>query len=157
MIGIPGSGKTTYVRETLPKHSHISLDINRKSISPIERHILLERYDNEKTLHRSKLSNSRKCEYVQIHDALTAGRDVVVDNTNTTRKIRRPYVKLARMHGADIRAVFFYNIKQAYIRNAQREKKPNEERLPDKVLDEKRSELEIPHRNEGFGSIKIIK
>ena len=33
MIGIPGSGKTTYVRETLPKHSHISLDINRKSIS----------------------------------------------------------------------------------------------------------------------------
>lgn len=151
MIGIPGSGKTTLCRIAFPNHIHTSLDIIRK-FSPAKKRVLLSRYNANKTLpSNQKLSKVRKIEYVMINDALEKGKNVVVDNTNVTRNVRKQYIDLAHKYGATVNAVFFQNIQRAYTQNRNRD-----ETLDTKVLNRFHRELEPPHQDEGFEFIQIM-
>ena len=153
MVGIAGSGKTTYAAKAFPGHVRVSLDINRERLSPAERNRLVERYDAERPLGPVQLSNNRKAECVQMDDALREGRDVVVDNTNLTRRIRRPYIALARRHkAARVRAVFFDDFELACARNARRPK--GRKRVPGDVVIEQDGMLEPPTEREGFDSVR---
>ena len=154
MVGIPGSGKTTLARKKFPNHTHISLDANRGMLW-IQRRSLLERYKTEEQA-PDGLSHSRKVEYVMVHDALLNGESVVIDNTNVTAEIRRTYIRLARMCGARILAIYFANTRHAYQRNAGRAAKPGEECLEDSVLDKFRDALEPPDASEGFHVIYVV-
>ena len=53
---------------------------------------------------------------MQMADALGAGGDVVIDDTNLTSTIRWPYILMARQHGATVTAVYFTNIALALER-----------------------------------------
>lgn len=156
MVGIAGSGKTTYASERFPNHVHVSLDTNRKNLPLAVRRRLIQRYDRERPLDLANISNNRKAECVQMDDALEDSRSVVVDDTNLTREVRRPYVELAQKHGAAIRAVFFTNVEQAYVWNGGRASKPGEDMVPKHVLDEQCERLEPPTKNEGFGLIQAL-
>lgn len=169
MVGVPGSGKTTYARTKLSGHAHISLDINNKTLKHGDRTALLERYRQEGPLnlgrqphgmppnpaggkYRSSLSEeqgslSRKREYVQMADALGAGKDVVIDDTNLTSTIRWPYILMARQYGAAVTAVYFTNVALALERNRAR---TGRARVPDHVLHKQYGALEMPRKEEGF-------
>jgi len=175
MVGVPGSGKTTYARTELSGHAHISLDANIKALTRGDRAALLGRYRQEEPLglgrqppgvppnpagsiHRSSLSreqgsHNRKREYVQMADALGAGRDVVIDDTNLTRVIRWPYVLMARQHGARVTAIYFTNVAEAIRRNRAR---TGRARVPDHVLYRQRCMLEPPRTAEGFDRVREI-
>lgn len=175
MIGIPGSGKTAYVRERLSGHAHVSLDINRNRLTQRERGELIRRYESEdplrlnaqvlpspsnpagrahsKRLSRSQGSGNRRAEYVQISDALAAGRSVVVDDTNLTRETRWPYIALAKRYGATVTGVSFLNVQQALDRNRKR---ANGERVPDGIMTRMCRTLEHPDMSEGFDSIRTV-
>ena len=86
------------------------------------------------------LSGNRKAEYVLIEDALAAGKNVVVDDTNLTAEIRAVHVEHARMHGAEVHAVYFDNAVRAYRRNAARAA----EKVPHHVVVMQRAALEPP-------------
>lgn len=154
MIGIPGSGKSTMTRTKFPQHTHISLDTN-KTMGFSKRGMLIDRYESE-GFPPENLSGNRKVEYVMIHDALKSGENVVIDNTNVTADIRGPYIRLAKLHGASVSAVYFRNTEQAYMWNAGRAAKPGEERVPDSVLDDFFNKLEAPKISEGFNSIQTV-
>lgn len=156
MVGIAGSGKTTYANSRFPDYVHVSLDTNRKSLPLVVRRRLIQRYDRERPLDLVNISSNRKVECVQMDDTLKDNRSVVVDDTSLTREVRRPYVELAQKHGAAIRAVFFTNVEQAYVWNEGRANKPDEDMVPKHVLDEQCERLEPPTKNEGFGSIQTF-
>ncbi len=153
MVGIAGSGKTTYATDMFPGHVQVSMDRYRKDKSwAVKRRGLIHRYDCERPLGSILIdSGNKKAECVLVNDALKEGRDVIVDDTNLTKKIRRPYVILAQKHRAVIRVVYFRNIRQAYARNARRVK--GEDVVPKKAIDKQRDELEPPSENEGFDTI----
>ena len=143
MIGISGSGKTTHVKNNLYDYAHISLDINRMRMSGAQRGALLSRYMQEDpmrlglhvpgmpqnpagrqyaaSLSSAQDSNSRRAQYIQINDALKSGKSVVIDDTNLTREIRWPYIRLARLHHIAIHAVSFLNITRAFEQNSKRD------------------------------------
>ncbi len=169
MVGVPGSGKTTYARERLPGHVHVSLDVNNLVLTNDDRAALLGRYEREGPLNlgrqpsgmppnpagrryrdalsREQGSRNRKREYVQMADALRTGGDVVIDDTNLTRAIRWPYILMARQHGAAAVAVYFTDVALALERNSAR---TGRARVPDRILRMQCGALEIPHREEGF-------
>ena len=150
MIGIPGSGKTTLAEVAFPDHVHISLDA-LKRFPANKRHELQRRCERCEPPHTMWLSRSRQMEYVAVHDVLKEGRNIVIDDTNVTEEIRRIHISLAQEHGASIKAIFFTNTQQAYVRNAGREG-----RLDDAVLDGFLGKMEPPRMSEGFEFIQHI-
>lgn len=155
MVGIAGSGKTTYVRSKLPGHAYVSMDELQKDGSWMDkRHKLIERYGKERPLNLAGLSSRNKeAECILADDALKDGRDVAVDDTNLTPEIRRPYVLLAQKHGAAIRAVFFSNTRVGRYRNSKRK---GRDKVPDDAVTGQIARMERPTEEEGFDSILVM-
>ena len=151
MVGIPGSGKTTLTRIAFPNHMHVSLD-KIKKIPFIKKNSILKRYtENNKTLLSQRLSIGRKIEHILMDKALRDGKNIVIDDTNVTREIRKRHVNLAHKYNAKVNVVFFQNIQRAYEQNNNRRKL-----LEKKVLDAFHNKLEYPHEEEGFEFIQTI-
>lgn len=137
LVGIPGSGKTTYARRYLSDKWRVCMDDLRFMLSvepyaePLQpvvielEHIILER--------------------------LLAGinsrfNDIVVDATSVTRERRRRYIELARNHGARPVAIFIQTpLEVALVRNRQRANV-----IPEAVIHRMHQMLEPPTREEGF-------
>ena len=155
MIGVAGSGKTTYVRKALPGHAYVSMDNLRKDqMWPTKRHNLLERYEQELPLgEKHPNSGNKKAECILVDDALREGRNVVIDDTNLTQEIRRPYILLARKYDVNIKAIFFWDTRVARIRNSKRK---GEEKVPEDAIMGQIAKMERPYEVEGFNSVKII-
>lgn len=174
MVGIAGSGKTTYANGTFPNHARVSLDANKRGLPRDERFRLMDRYGQEnplglerqppgmppnpagpgyaESLSGDQGSGNRRAEYVQMADFLKAGRDVAVDDTNLTRELRWPYVLLAKKHGANVRAVFFSNVRAARHRNSKRAGK---DRVPEDAVRGQLAKMERPTEEEGFDSVLV--
>ena len=129
--GLPGAGKTTYYRAHFAAtHAHVSKDL---------------------------MPNARRRDDRQERDieaALSAGKSVVVDNTNPSREVRAPLIALGRRHGARIVAVYFEtDVRTAIMRNRQREGRA---RVPDVAIFATRKKLVPPTLEEGFDEVRVI-
>ena len=83
-VGLQASGKSTFFRERFAEsRQHVSKDLFPNN-----------RYKNRRQEHL-------------LHAALSAGRSVVVDNTNPTPEDRRPLVRLGHEYGAKVLGYFF--------------------------------------------------
>lgn len=154
MVGIAGSGKTTYARGKFPCYVNISMDRYQKDESwHAKRAKMIRRCDGERPVGTTHItSGNKKAECILADDALGRGKSVVIDDTNLTRAIRRPYLVLARKHKATrVRAVFFDDFELACARNARRPK--GRKRVPGDVVARQDGMLEPPTKSEGFDSV----
>ena len=149
MVGIQGSGKTTLTETAFPNHIHISLDKIEKFPSA-KKCELSKRYTID-GLSDQPISEGRKIEYVLINNALRNGKNIVIDDTNITRQIRRRHIILAQKYHCTVNAIFFLNIQKAYEQNKNR-KKP----LDKEILDRFHKDLELSHKSEGFEFIQVM-
>ena len=125
MIGIALSGKTTF----------------RKA-----------NFDHE-VIQLSYFGNNRKKEIEYIEGCLKQGKNVVVDDTNLTRSIRKIHVDLAKKYDAQVIGIFM-NTSAGIIE--QRRTRRNKQ-FPIAVINKQLKDLETPNKDEGFDKLLVYK
>ncbi len=127
MIGIQGSGKSTFCRQFLPDVLRVNLDT-------------LKTRNNEKRL---------------IDQCFEDGVSFVVDNTNPTREDRARYIGPAKERGYRVIGYFMQSrLKECIERNDRREGKA---KIPAKGIAATARRLELPSRLEGFDELYFVK
>lgn len=132
LIGLPGSGKTTFYRTRFAAtHRQISKDL---------------------------WPNARRREARQqrvLDEALARGESVVVDNTNPSRADRAPLIEIARARGARV-VGFFFDVptREAVARNAGR---TGRDKVPNVAIFTAAKRLEPPVPAEGFDALYVVR
>ena len=130
LVGLPGAGKTSFVRARLAGHAHVSKDL----------------------MGSARDRNARQ--FALVTRALGAARSVVVDNTNLRVTDRAPLIAAARAAGARVVGYLFdATAKECLARNRGREGKA---RVPDVAIHVSRARLEPPTRAEGFDDLFVV-
>jgi predicted kinase len=140
MVGIPGSGKTTYVRRHLPCALRISLDDLRLMMcgQPFD-----PRIEPAIAVAAEALLGAL------VPYAARTDTDLVFDATNVTRARRAPVIELARQHGLSPVAIFL----ECPLALAQHRNRQRPEQVPPDVIDRFAQRLEPPTLDEGFARI----
>lgn len=126
LIGIAGSGKTTFAKKFFPKHIRISLD-------EIENHDRLK-------------------EFEIIEENLKKGNNIVIDDTNLTKTIRVSQIMRAKECKARVTGVFFdFPMLRIQLQNQKRDRP-----VPEHILFKMKNQLERPKEDEGFDYIQIL-
>lgn len=132
LVGLPGSGKSTFYAERFAAtHVHVSPDNFPNNRNPGRRQATL------------------------LEEALVAGRDVVVDNTNLRAADRAPIIEAARRHGATVIGYAFEaDVAKCRERNRKRQGRA---RVPDVAIYAARKRLEPPSHAEGFDALVRVR
>lgn len=132
LVGLQASGKTTFYRQRLAgTHVHVSKDAFPNARRPQRRQMRM------------------------IDEALAAGHDVVVDNTNPSPAEWAPVIAAARAHGA--RAVGYWfppDLPASLTRNSAREGRI---RVPDVGLYATIKILREPTTADGFDEVHTVR
>ena len=128
LVGLPGAGKTTFYRKRLPQdYEHISKDL---------------------------LSHARQRQARQdalLRAALSAGRSVIIDNTNVTREERAAIIAVARAYHARIVCHYIEaTTREAVARNERREGRA---KVPKVAIFAFAKRLTAPATAEGFDEL----
>ena len=141
LVGIPGSGKTTYAEKYIKEHPnaiHLSSDLIRKELWGDE----ATQGDNNKVF---SLMQSRAI------DALNNGQSVVYDATNITRKDRSYIITLCFKFVKIECHIIWAPIETCIERDAARERTVGKE-----VIDRMLKRFQAPYYDEGIDEIKVI-
>ena len=126
MIGIQGSGKSTFCQKFLPDVYRVNLDT-------------LKTRSNEKRM------------IEQLH---TEGCDYVVDNTNPTKDDRARYIPEAKKEGYRVIGYFMQSLlRECILRNEARQ---GRDRVPAKAIAMTSNKLEMPSLAEGFDELYYV-
>jgi predicted kinase len=131
-VGLQASGKSTFFRERFAEtHQHVSKDL----------------FPNNR-------NKNRRQEHL-LRAALSAGRCVVVDNTNPTLEDRRALIGLGGEYGARIVGYYFdASVSECIRRNEVREGKA---RVPDVAIHATAKKLVAPSMEEGFDGLLRVR
>ncbi len=132
LIGLQGSGKSSFYRTCFAAtHAGVSKDRFPNNRNPARRQRLL------------------------IEESLTAGRSVVVDNTNVRAADRAELIALARSLTARVVGYYFESrLADCLERNVRRVGKA---RVPDVALYATRKLFEVPALAEGFDQLFFVR
>ena len=126
MIGIQGSGKSTFCGKFLNEAVRVNLD----------------------TLH------TRNKEAAVIAECHRKNCDYVIDNTNPTREDRVRYISAAKSAGYRVVGYFMQSrLKDCISRNELREGKA---KIPANAIAATSNKLEMPSRSEGFDELYFV-
>ena len=141
LVGIPGSGKTTYAEKYIKEHPntvHLSSD-----------KIRAELWDNEAT----QGDNNEVFSLMQSRaiEALNNGQSVIYDATNVTRKDRSYIITLCPKFVKIEAHVIFAPIETCIERDAARERTVGKE-----VIDRMLKRFQAPYYDEGINEIIVV-
>lgn len=128
LIGIQGTGKSTFCRERL-FHTHVRINMD--------------------------MLQSRHRETMLLTACLNAKQPFVVDHTNPTREERARYITAARAAGFRVVGYFFEStVRDALLRN---EVRGRGHRVPDRGVLETAGRLQRPTHTEGFDALHNVR
>ncbi len=127
LIGIPGSGKSTFYDNCL------AADYARVNLDTLK---------------------TRRREAELIEACFTEGKDFCVDNTNLTKKERAKYITKAQANGWKVVGYFLKSVLKDCI--ARNELRMGDARLPAKAVAAMSNRMELPSRDEGFDELYFV-
>lgn len=140
LVGIPGSGKTTYAKERLNSNTiHLSSDSIREEL-----------YGNESI--QGNPSEVFSLMQTRAVEALNEGKDVIYDATNITRKDRACIINLCPKFVKIEAHIIWAPIEECIGRDAKRDRTVGQE-----VIDRMLKKFQAPFFDEGIDEIIIVK
>lgn len=133
LVGIPGSGKSTLCKESLPEFKRINQDVFKG--------------DHTKTFEAFKI-------------ALDNNLDVVLDRCNINKKQRSPWLNLAYQYNYNVECVYLHVDKETAtkrIKNRKDHETINQNASHVEIVDGFLDSFEMPELFEGFNKITLIK
>ena len=127
-VGIQGSGKTTFYNE---RFRHLGY-----------RYISMDEIHN------------RNKEWTLFEEAVEAGENIVVDNTNVTRAERARYLDLLKHYGYHRIFCYFF---QSRVRDCIERNHLRGTTVPDKAIAATSNRMELPSKSEGFTDMIYVK
>ena len=128
MMGIQGSGKSTFY------HKFLAKDFVRVNL------------DTLKTRHQESLL---------IEECIKQGKSFAIDNTNPTKYDRSRYIPLAKATGYKIIGYFMESkLKECIERNNLRQ---GQEKIPPNAIAATSNRLQMPSFDEGFDELYFVK
>ena len=143
MVGIPGSGKSTYAKK-------LSEEFGIKVISSDDVRDLNPKMEEKDIF--GEVYRLISCE-------IKEGKDVILDATNSTKFIRSRIVERLKPYNITYDMVAYYfpiDYKTCYERIERRNQKRIDRYFPLDVLESYYKKAEAPSINEGFKEVKII-
>ncbi len=137
-VGLPGSGKSTYLA-----------NLGVQPVSSDAVRLQLADDETDQTINAAVFATVRYLvrQRMELNRPLTC-----VDATNLTRHDRKPFIKLARSLGCELEAVYFdVPLAVCKARNAARARI-----VPDYVLDLMAAKLVPPSLAEGFSRVQVV-
>jgi predicted kinase len=138
LVGLPGSGKSTYLAR---------LGVTGLSSDAIRN--LLADDETDQTIHDRVFQTLR---YL-LRQRMAIGRPATyIDATNLTVEERKPYIGIGKSYGCDVEAVFFdVPLEVCRARNAQRPRV-----VPEDAMAKMSAKLTPPDVEEGFSRVTAI-
>ena len=137
-IGLPAAGKSTWFAE--------------RGIEPLSSdamRVLLSGDEDNQQIHMEVFEALR---YLLVKRLQLGVEETYVDATNLTRLHRRPFVELAKRHGAEAEALWFATPLEACLeRNAARAR-----RVPEEVMRAMDQGFEEPAEDEGYARVTKV-
>ena len=136
-VGLPGSGKSTWFRQN--NANPISSDAIRRQLidNEADQSINARVFEIVRTLLRHRIELQRPLTYI--------------DATNLTRRERKPYIKMARLHNCTVEALWFdVPLAICKARNAARSRV-----VPESAMDLMAARFVPPSIEEGFDRVTI--
>ena len=137
LVGLPGSGKSTYVKKL---GATLSSDEIRR---------LLADDPNDQTIHSRVFGVLR----ILLRQRIELRRPVTyIDATNLTRRERKPYLKIAKAHDCEIEAIFF----NVLLEVCQRRNRTRDRIVAEEVMEKMAKRLQPPTVEEGFDRVTVL-
>ena len=143
LIGIPTSGKSTFSNN--PKYR----DYTRVSSDDILQEVAKERQQSYNTVFRGNIRFAQIAMMKVFRKAIEDNKNIILDQTNLTKKSRKEKIKLIPPHYKKIAVYFIVDLETALKRNTQRPGKV----IPPEVLERMIKEYELPTLEEGFSQV----
>lgn len=143
LMGLPGSGKSTYARNFVASHKgwvHLSSDQISQSHFASADHI-----DSQNVFAKM---------YQQTAAALKAEQNVIYDATNLASKRRRSLLNRLKNFQVDSEAVVF--LTPYPILKARNQKRIQQERVPDEAIERYIRSFQFPKLNENFAKVTVM-
>jgi predicted kinase len=149
LCGIPTSGKSTYVK-TLLAMPYWENAVVISTDNYIQR-VAEEQNKTYDDVFKSTISKATSHMDLQLKLAIRDGKDIIIDQTNLTRKSRKNKTSKVPADMYRKRAVYFViPLKEALERNKHRPGKV----IPESVLTSMYHSFEVPNNSEDFETIE---
>jgi predicted kinase len=147
LVGVPGSGKSTWIQEYMPMANVMSTDI---VIENVAKSYGMSYNEGFKDL----ISFAEKVMWRHITLAHMRQEDYVIDRTNLSAKSRKKFIDRLKLHGYDIECVVFHTPEPEEWKR-RLDSRPGKN-IPQEALDRMVDSYEIPLMSEGFTSITFF-
>ncbi len=147
MVGISGSGKSTYANGL---KTSLSLENKKATESISTDDIRLELTGNAE----DQTQNDRVFALAKIRVATSLGQDknTIIDATSLSIKDRKDWINLGKAKGAEVRTYFI----KTPIEKAKRQNMARSRNVPEWVIDKQAAKLVPPTESEGIDKVIVV-
>ena len=139
MVGLPGSGKSTYAKEFIK-------DQQVEYLSSDSLRAVFGKNESDQSVTPKVFGHIK----TKVDEYLRDNKNVLVDATSVNRKERSDYIKTAKKYGAKVVAIVFKMDRQGLIERNKKRGEQGGRVVPTNIIDRMLSKYEDPSFNEGI-------